>query len=128
MGSRGWTAAAAFTPGRGNHIKIAAVANIFDVAKRAGVSIATVSRVLSRPDAVASATRRRVMQAVTYLGYTTNAAGKHLRTQKSDKVLATWSGDSTGTLEATVPGHQESVVRIEASAKPANVTVKVVGK
>lgn len=65
------------------------MANIFDVAKRAGVSIATVSRVLSRPDAVAPATRRRVMQAVTHLGYATNAAGKHLRTQKSDKILVT---------------------------------------
>lgn len=65
------------------------MANIFDVAKRAGVSIATVSRVLSRPEAVAPATRRKVMQAVTHLGYTTNAAGKHLRTQKSDKILVT---------------------------------------
>jgi len=65
------------------------VANIFDVAKQAGVSIATVSRVLSRPDAVAANTRRRVLQAVTQLGYTTNAAGKHLRTQRSDKILVT---------------------------------------
>ena len=65
------------------------MANIFDVAKRAGVSIATVSRVLSRPDAVAPATRRKVLQVVTQLGYTVNAAGKHLRTQKSDKILVT---------------------------------------
>ena len=65
------------------------MANIFDVAKQAGVSIATVSRVLSRPDAVAANTRRRVLQAVTQLGYTTNAAGKHLRTQRSDKILVT---------------------------------------
>ena len=65
------------------------MANIFDVAKQAGVSIATVSRVLSRPDAVAVNTRRRVLQAVTQLGYTTNAAGKHLRTQRSDKILVT---------------------------------------
>ena len=63
------------------------MANIFDVAKRAGVSIATVSRVVSRPDAVAPATRRKVLQAITQLGYTTNAAGKHLRTQRSDKIL-----------------------------------------
>ena len=65
------------------------MANIFDVAKQAGVSIATVSRVLSRPNAVAAGTRRRVLQAVTQLGYTTNAAGKHLRTQRSDKILVT---------------------------------------
>jgi LacI family repressor for deo operon, udp, cdd, tsx, nupC, and nupG len=65
------------------------VANIFDVAKQAGVSIATVSRVLSRPDAVAAGTRKKVLQAVAQLGYATNAAGKHLRTQRSDKILVT---------------------------------------
>jgi LacI family repressor for deo operon, udp, cdd, tsx, nupC, and nupG len=63
------------------------VATIVDVAKHAGVSIATVSRVLSRPDVVASTTRRRVLQAVASLGYATNSAGKHLRTQRSGKLL-----------------------------------------
>jgi LacI family repressor for deo operon, udp, cdd, tsx, nupC, and nupG len=63
------------------------VPNIFEVAKRAGVSIATVSRVLSRPEAVAANTRRKVMQAVSQLGYAPNSAGKHLRTQKSGKLL-----------------------------------------
>ena len=38
------------------------MATIFDVAKRAGVSIATVSRVLTQPDVVAPATRRKVMR------------------------------------------------------------------
>ena len=65
------------------------MANIFDVAKRAGVSIATVSRVLTRPEAVAPPTRKKVMQAVTQLGYATNSAGKNLRTQRSDKILVT---------------------------------------
>lgn len=63
------------------------MANIHEVAKRAGVSIATVSRVLSRPEAVAPTTRRKVMQAVTQLGYVPNSAGKHLRTAKSGKIL-----------------------------------------
>ena len=63
------------------------MANIHEVAKRAGVSIATVSRVLSRPEAVAASTRRKVMQAVTQLGYAPNSAGKHLRTAKSGKLL-----------------------------------------
>lgn len=53
----------------------------------AGVSIATVSRVLSRPQAVSPPTRRKVLQAVEELGYTTNAAGKQLRTQRSGKLL-----------------------------------------
>ena len=63
------------------------MANIHEVAKRAGVSIATVSRVLSRPEAVAVTTRRKVMQAVAQLGYAPNSAGKHLRTAKSGKLL-----------------------------------------
>ena len=63
------------------------MANIHEVARRAGVSIATVSRVFSRPDAVAANTRRKVMQAVSQLGYAPNSAGKHLRTQKSGKLL-----------------------------------------
>jgi len=59
------------------------VANIFEVAKQAGVSIATVSRVLSKPGAVTPTTRRRVLQVIEQLGYATNYAGKQLRTQRS---------------------------------------------
>ena len=40
------------------------VANIYEVAKRAGVSTATVSRVLSQPSVVAPDTRHKVLQAV----------------------------------------------------------------
>lgn len=63
------------------------VANIFEVAKRAGVSIATVSRVLTKPEAVAVPTRRKVLQVVDRLGYAPNSAGKQLRTQRSGKLL-----------------------------------------
>jgi LacI family transcriptional regulator len=38
-------------------------ATIYDVARAAGVSIATVSSVLNRPDRVGAATRERVIQA-----------------------------------------------------------------
>jgi LacI family transcriptional regulator, repressor for deo operon, udp, cdd, tsx, nupC, and nupG len=63
--------------------------NIFEVAKRAGVSTATVSRVLSRPDMVSIKTRRRVMKAVELLGYVPNATAKNLRTLRSGKLLVT---------------------------------------
>jgi len=65
------------------------VPTIYEVAKRAGVSTATVSRVLSRPDVVTPATRRRVMKAVERLGYTPNASAKHLRTLRTGKLLVT---------------------------------------
>src|SRR2546422_4027510 len=63
--------------------------NIHQVAKRAGVSAATVSRVLSRPVMVTASTRRRVMRAVEFLGYVPNAAGKNLRSLRSGKLLVT---------------------------------------
>ena len=45
-----------------------------DVARRAGVSTATVSRVLSRPEMVTEATRTAVMEAVAATGYRVNLA------------------------------------------------------
>jgi LacI family repressor for deo operon, udp, cdd, tsx, nupC, and nupG len=66
-----------------------AVPNINAVAKRAGVSTATVSRVLSHPNVVAPGTRRKVLRAVEHLGYVPNSAAKHLRTDRSGKLLVT---------------------------------------
>jgi LacI family repressor for deo operon, udp, cdd, tsx, nupC, and nupG len=63
--------------------------NIYEVAKRAGVSTATVSRVLSRPQVVAPETRRRVLQAVKVMAYAPNSAAKNLRTLRSGKLLVT---------------------------------------
>lgn len=63
------------------------MSSIHDVAKRARVSTATVSRALSRPDVVSPDTRRKVLRAVESLGYAPNAAARHLRTLRSSKVL-----------------------------------------
>jgi LacI family repressor for deo operon, udp, cdd, tsx, nupC, and nupG len=65
------------------------MATIRDVARAAGVSTATVSRVLGRPDLVNAETRTSVMAAIESLGYTPNAAAKSLRTLRSGKVLVT---------------------------------------
>ena len=62
---------------------------IFDVAKRAGVSIATVSRVLTQPDVVAPTTRRRVLAAVERLGYAPNASAKNLRVRSTRRLIVT---------------------------------------
>ncbi|WP_299845916.1 LacI family DNA-binding transcriptional regulator [uncultured Paracoccus sp.] len=67
------------TPGR---------AKISDVAKLAGVSPATVSRVLSRPGLVAEATRLAVMNAVSATGYRMNHAARNLRKQRTGSVVA----------------------------------------
>jgi LacI family transcriptional regulator, repressor for deo operon, udp, cdd, tsx, nupC, and nupG len=65
------------------------VATIYEVARRAGVSTATVSRVLSQPTVVSDQTRRRVLTAIDRLGYTPNAAAKNLRTLRTGKLLVT---------------------------------------
>lgn len=56
---------------------------IIDVAKRAGVSPATVSRVLNQSTLVKEKTKHKVMQAVEEMGYFPNAAAKQLRSQKT---------------------------------------------
>lgn len=54
---------------------------IDDVAARAGVSTATVSRVLNQHPRVAPQTRRRVRQAMEALGYEPNNLARNLRTR-----------------------------------------------
>jgi LacI family repressor for deo operon, udp, cdd, tsx, nupC, and nupG len=61
---------------------------IGDVAKRAGVSTATVSRTLATPDRVTPKTRDAVMRAVRETGYVLNLAARNLRTSRTHAVLA----------------------------------------
>lgn len=60
---------------------------IADVARRAGVSPATVSRALANPDIVNADTRERVLTAVRETGYTPNVAARNLRARRSLMVL-----------------------------------------
>lgn len=57
--------------------------SIQEVARRAGVSVATVSRVFNLPDKVAPETRALVEQAAQDTGYLPNASARTLRTQRS---------------------------------------------
>lgn len=52
---------------------------VHDVARRSGVSIATVSRTLREPHRVSDDTRERVLAAVDELGYRPNRAARSLR-------------------------------------------------
>ncbi|MBC2666704.1 LacI family DNA-binding transcriptional regulator [Novosphingobium flavum] len=63
------------------------MSTIIDVAREAGVSSATVSRVMSAPHQVAEGTRARVLATMARLGYTPNIAAKTLRTLRTDKVV-----------------------------------------
>ena len=59
---------------------------IRDVARHAGVSVATISRVLNNSPLVSPDTRDRVMRAVAELGYRPNANAQALATQVSDTI------------------------------------------
>ena len=61
---------------------------VLDVAKKAGVSIATVSRSFTSPDVVRDDVRNNVLEIARKLGYSPNAAAKAFRLQKTHIVGA----------------------------------------
>ena len=63
--------------------------NIYDIANRANVSIATVSRVINNSPKVSEKTRKKVLDIVDELGFTPNAfaRGLGLNTMKTIGIL-----------------------------------------
>lgn len=60
--------------------------NIRDVARKAGVSTATVSRVLRDFPGIRDKTRKKVLKAVTELNYEINAVARSLRQKKTNSI------------------------------------------
>ena len=90
--------------------------NIYEVAKRAGVSASTVSRVLTRPNVVSPATRRRVLETVDQMGYAPNSVARNLRTRRSNKILVTVPDISNPFFSLIIQG-------IEGAAQRGGYTV-----
>ncbi len=67
-----------------------------DVAQRAGVSTATVSRVLNSPDKVAPATAERVREAIAFLDYRPNQFASGLMTRSSRVIGLVVADDFAG--------------------------------
>jgi DNA-binding LacI/PurR family transcriptional regulator len=59
---------------------------IYDVAKHAGVSITTVSRMLNDPDRVNSETRKRVLASIDGLGFVPKAEARARAMQKNGRI------------------------------------------
>lgn len=57
-------------------------ATMKDVALKANVSTATVSRALMNPDKVSQATRNRVEQAALEVGYLPQSLGRNMKAQR----------------------------------------------
>ncbi|SOE17069.1 LacI family transcriptional regulator [Hoeflea halophila] len=60
---------------------------ITDVARLAGVSTATVSRALSKPETVAESTRNAVLMAAEKTGYRVNLSARNLRRQRTGAIV-----------------------------------------
>lgn len=60
--------------------------DIREVAKRAGVSLGTVSNVLNRPEIVADETRLRVQRAIDEIGFVRNGSARQLRAGQSQYI------------------------------------------
>src|SRR3546814_11505836 len=61
-------------------------ATIRDVARHAGLSVASISRVLNGHNHVHPDTRKKVIEAMDALGYIPNAAARSLSTAKSHAI------------------------------------------
>jgi LacI family transcriptional regulator len=86
-----------------------------EVAERAGVSIATVSNVLNRPQVVAEPTQRRVRDAMDELGFVRNGSARQLRAGKSEVVCV--------TVPAFTPFYDELIRGVEERAAEHGLVV-----
>lgn len=77
---------------------------IADVARHAGVSGMTVSRVLSGAAPVSAATGERVRQAVRALGYRPNAAARHLASGSAHRLGLIYTNPSQAYLSELLVG------------------------
>lgn len=86
--------------------------NIYDISEKAGVSIATVSRVLNGSSNVSEKTRKKVLDIMEKYGYTPNAfaRGLGLNTMKTIGLLCT---DSSDLYQAKAIYHIEQQLRGE---------------
>ncbi|MEV6924259.1 LacI family DNA-binding transcriptional regulator [Dactylosporangium sp. NPDC051485] len=91
---------------------------IKEVARRAGVSIGTVSNVLNRPELVATSTRQRVLDAIAELGYVRNDSARQLRAGQSRQIALV-------VLDVTNPFFTDVVRGAEAAAEEHGVMVVV---
>jgi len=95
---------------------------VLDVARRAGVSVATVSRSFNTPAAVRDDVRKRVIAAAHSLGYSPNPAAKALRMQRTHIV-----GAVVPTLDYAIYAQMLNSFQAELSASGYMVFVLTVG-
>ncbi|MFP4016470.1 MAG: LacI family DNA-binding transcriptional regulator [Halanaerobiales bacterium] len=83
------------------------MATIRDVAEKAGVSIATVSRVLNKQVSVSPETRARVEKAISELNYQPNYLGRNLRRAETKIILVILQNISNPFYSKVVEGIED---------------------
>ena len=89
---------------------------IKDIAERAGVSVATVSRALSGSSLVTDETRKRIHELARELNYRPNVSARNLRTRRSMSVLLV-------VRDVGNPFYLEILKGVEATARAAGYAV-----
>ena len=87
------------------------IATIKDVAKLAGVSVATVSRVLNKEGNVLPQTKLRVQDAIQKLHYSPNLLGRNLRQGTTKKILVLLNTISNPFYSQVVRGIEECAAK-----------------
>src|SRR5215471_15077669 len=75
-----------YTSNSGEGSRMGSISSIREVAKRAGVTLGTVSNVLNRPEIVAEDTRLRVQSAIEEIGFVRNGSARQLRAGTSQYI------------------------------------------
>ena len=94
--------------------------SITDVARIAGVSYQTVSRVITGSPSVSSATRARVLEAIAQVGYRRNKAATALVTNRSTTI-------GIVTDDSPRYGPVATLLALESAAREAGYGCAVVG-
>ena len=99
---------------------------IYDVAGSAGVSLATVSRVLNHPEKVKPATRDRVLKIIKEKGYKPNANARGLASRKSTTVAIVVPTLKRASISEMIQGIDDSakeygyMIRLFVNDNPEN--------
>ncbi|MCK4308449.1 MAG: LacI family DNA-binding transcriptional regulator, partial [Candidatus Atribacteria bacterium] len=82
---------------------------IKEVAKKAGVGVGTVSRVLNKGEHVSSATKERVIEVIKELDYQPHAIARSLSSKKTNTITVYLLQDFTGFRTNVVRGIQSEL-------------------
>ena len=92
-------------------------ATIYDVAGAAGVSLATVSRVLNNPEKVKKETRERVLKVIDELGYRPNVIARGLASRKTTTVGVIVADMTRASIAEMLAGISDIALKYKYSIK-----------